>query len=192
MRRRPGVVPFAINARQWQDAASAVHWACFPGTSQATLYAKGKIIPGFVDWHFFRMHFPKDAVLLRTLMLDSRRVETQLLHYDGLDWLGYSFAQGDDQTDADLVPADGAEKTISSKGGERVWQFHSRTQCLSCHNNQTEYAHAFAPRTLNRAGPDGRNQLIALTEMGLLRRRSGRQDAAAVRCQIGRERTKAR
>lgn len=165
----PGVVPFVINARQWQDGATAQHWAAFPGTSQATLYKNGKVIPGFVDWHYFRMHFPKDAVLIRTLSLGGRRIETQLLHYDGLDWRGYSFAWRDDQSDADIVPAEGAEKTLPGTE-ERVWQFHSRTQCLSCHNNQTEYAHAFSPGQLNRIGPDGRNQLVALTEMGLLRR----------------------
>jgi len=165
-----GVVPFVITARQWQDGATAEHWAAFPGTTQMTLYDKGKPIPGFVDWHFFRMHFPKDAVLLRTLSLGSRRVETQIMHYDGLDWRGYSFAWRDDQSDADMVPADGAEKTISTKSGERVWQFHSRSQCMSCHNNQTEYAHAFHPVQLNRNLPDGRNQLVALSEIGLIRR----------------------
>ncbi len=165
-----GVVPFVINARQWQDGATAVHWAAFPGTSGATLYQNGKPIPGFVDWHNFRMHFPKDAVLLRTLSLDDRRIETQIMHYDGLDWHGYSFAWRDDQSDADLVPPDGAEKVLSGRKDERVWQFHSRSQCMSCHNNQTEYAHAFLPAQLNRNGPDGRNQLVALGELGLLRR----------------------
>ena len=63
---------------------------------------------------------PKDAVLVKTTRRDvlvagrevRRRVETQLLHFDGVDWRGYTFAWRDDQTDADLVPADGAEKTF--------------------------------------------------------------------------------
>ena len=63
------MIPFAINSRQWQDGATAEHWAAFPGTSAATLYATGKPIPGLVSWHKFRVHFPKDAVLLRTLSL---------------------------------------------------------------------------------------------------------------------------
>jgi putative heme-binding domain-containing protein len=178
-----GVVPFAINGRQWQDGATAEHWAALPGTSAATLHQAGKPIPGMVYWHSFRMHFPKDAVLLRTLSLAGRRVETQLLHYDGVDWRGYSFAWRDDQADADLVAADGAEKEVRDPtsplsplgrgvGGEgtRLWQFHSRTQCLLCHNNQSEYALAFLPEQLNRPGPDGRNQLISLTELGYILR----------------------
>jgi putative heme-binding domain-containing protein len=41
---------------------------------------------------------------------------------------------------------------------------------MSCHSNQSEYALAFLPEQLNRAGADGRNQLVSLTESGYLRR----------------------
>ena len=183
-----GVTPFVVNARQWQDGASAEHWAAFPGTSSATLHATGKPIPGNVDWHNFRIHFPKDAVLLRTLSLDGRRVETQILHFDSVDWRGYSFAWRDDQSEADLVPAEGAEKTfarasgldsdkpeaqakaVPGKGRERVWQFQSRSQCLSCHSSWSEYALAFQPAQLSRNAPDGHNQLAAFTQGGLIHR----------------------
>jgi putative heme-binding domain-containing protein len=167
-----GVIPFAVNGRQWLDGATAEHWAAFPGASAATLHSEGTPIPGMVYWHSFRMHFPRDAVLLRTLSLAGRRVETQLLHYDGVDWRGYSFAWRDDQADADLVAADGAEKEVRDADTKRtrVWQFLSRTQCLLCHNNQSEYALAFLPEQLNRSGIDGRNQLVSFTERGYMRR----------------------
>jgi putative heme-binding domain-containing protein len=166
-----GVVPFNINVRQWQDGATAQHWVAFPGESFANLHAgKGKPLPGNVDWHNFRLHFPKDAVLVRTLSLGGKRVETQILHFDGVDWHAYSFAWRDDQTDADLVPADGAEKEITVDKQQRVWQFHSRTQCMSCHSSWSEYALAFQPEQLHRPGPDGRNQLAAFTESGMIHR----------------------
>src|SRR5262245_28052218 len=165
-----GVIPFTLNSRQWQDGATAEYWAAFPGVSSATLYATGKPVPGLVYWHNFRMHFPKDAVLVRTLSLAGRRLETQLLHYDGVDWRGYTFAWRDDQSDADLVPAEGAEKEVREGERTRVWQCHSCSQWMSCHSNQSEYALAFLPEQLNRPGPDGRNQLVALTEAGFLRR----------------------
>src|SRR4029079_1490019 len=130
----------------------------------------GKPVPGLVYWHNFRMHFPKDAVLVRTLSLGPTRVETQLLHYDGVDWRAYTYAWRDDQADADLVPADGAERELRIGGRNRVWQFLSRSQCMSCHSNQSEYALGFIPEQLNRPGPDGRNQLVSLTELGLIRR----------------------
>jgi len=170
----PGVVRFAVNSRQWQDGARAEHWAAFPGLSSATLHTTAKPIPGMVYWHNFRMHFPKDTVLLRTLSLGTRRLETQLLHYDGVDWRPYTFAWRDDQADADLVPADGAEKeVVRGRGPEtapELWQFQSRSQCMLCHNNQSEYALAFLPEQLNRTGRDGRNQLVSLSEAGYIRR----------------------
>lgn len=165
-----GVLPFAVNSRQWQDGATAEHWVAFPGESFATLHAAGKPIPGMVDWHNFHLHFPKDAVLVRTISLHGRRLETQLLHFDGVDWNPYTFAWRDDQTDADLVPADGAEKEVGEGTSKRFWQFHSRSQCMSCHSSWSEYALAFQPEQLNRSGADGRNQLVALTEMGYIRR----------------------
>jgi putative heme-binding domain-containing protein len=165
-----GVVPFAVNSRQWQDGATAEHWVAFPGESTATLYTTGKPIPGNVDWHNFRMHFPKDAVLVRTLSLGAQRVETQLLHFDGVDWHPYAFAWRDDQGDADLVASDGAEMEVRDGKQKRAWQFHSRSQCMSCHNSWAEYALAFQPEQLNRPGPDDRNQLVAFTESGFIHR----------------------
>jgi putative heme-binding domain-containing protein len=166
----PGVLPFAVNSRQWQDGARAEHWFAFPGTSSANLYVTGRPIPGNVDWHNFRMHFPKDAVLMKTIYLGWQRVETQLMHFDGVDWHAYTFAWRDNQTDADLVPADGFDREVTNGPQKRIWSFHSRTQCLSCHSSWSEYALGFQTEQLNRSGADGRNQLVAFTEAGLIRR----------------------
>lgn len=165
-----GVIPFTLNSRQWQDGATAEHWVALPGVSSAVLHADAKPIAGMVDWHNFRLHFPENAVLARTLSLAGRRLETQLLHFDGIDWQPYTYAWRDDQADADLVPADGAEKEVLDGNQKRLWQFHSRSQCRSCHSSWSEYALAFQPEQLNRPGPDGRNQLAALSEWGLIRR----------------------
>jgi putative heme-binding domain-containing protein len=169
-RPEAGVVPFLVNSRQWQDGATAEHWAAFPGVSSATLYADPQPIPGMVDWHDFRMHFPANAVLVRTVSSGGKRLETQLLHFDGIDWQPYTYAWRDDQADADLVPADGGEREISVGDQKRLWQFHSRSQCRSCHSSWSEYALGFQTEQLNRPGFDGQNQLVALSEMGLIRR----------------------
>ena len=142
------------------------------------------------------MQFPKDAVLVKTISLDvldgkqlvEKRVETQLLHFDGDDWRGYSYAWRDDQSDADLVPTDGTEKVFPVAAGGRVekgnwtplgkhelvWTFHSRTQCISCHNSWSEYALAFTTRQLNRpplfGGGTAPNQLVHLTQQGYAKR----------------------
>ncbi len=166
----PGVFSFAVNSRQWQDGATAEYLVGLPGLSSVALHAKGKPIPGLVDWHSFRVHFPKDAVLARTLSLAGRRMETQILLYEGVDWRAYTFAWRDDQTDADLVPAEGAEKEVNDGKQKRIWQYHSRSQCMSCHSNSSEYALAFLPEQLNRPGSDGQNQLVAFTKAGYIQR----------------------
>ncbi len=180
-----GVVPFRVTAEQWADGATAERWAAFPGTSGATAYPSARPLPGQVSWHNFRLQFPADAVLVKTFTLETeagnpatrRRVETQLLHFDGVDWRAYTFAWRDDGTDADLVPAAGTEKVFALKdkdhpGGtrEQVWTFQSRTQCLQCHSVRSEYALGFNLSQLNRAGPDGANQLVHFGTTGHLRR----------------------
>ncbi len=185
----PGVYKFEINAHQWQDFATAEHFVALPGTSAVTDYEQEKPLPGNrADWHNFRLHFPKGAVLVKTISLElergnpatRRRVETQLLHFDGLEWHGYSYAWRDDQTDADLVPADGAEKVFSVKDPvfgdgmrEQVWTFHNRGQCAQCHNAWSKYSLAFNLEQMNRpiSTPAGaKNQLTWLGELGLTSR----------------------
>lgn len=178
-----GVIPFFPNAQQWQDGARARHYLALPGISSVTLHTEPRPIPGQVFWHNFRMHFPKDAVLVKTISLDTmsgeRRVETQILHWDGEDWRGYSYQWRDNQSEADLVPADGAEKPLMVEdfrvsGGKReqLWTFHSRTQCLSCHNAWAEYALAFNVGQLNMSHLVGSasNQMIRLTREGYISR----------------------
>ena len=177
-----GVIRYEPILPQWQDGATATHWLGLPGTSAVSLFEKARPLPGQVNWHNFAMQYPAGAVLAKTIRLDladgkgTRPVETQILHHDGEDWRGYTFAWRDDGSDADLVPADGAEKTFvvadrTMPGGKReqVWTYYSRTQCLSCHNAWSEYALSFVPKQLNPIRARGeQSQLIALSRQGYI------------------------
>jgi putative heme-binding domain-containing protein len=198
-----GVIRFRPVASQWQDGADAEYFLALPGLSSVKLFEKPRPLPGQVFWHNFSMQFPKDAVLVKTISLGNivgrdglhrRRVETQILHFDGEDWHPYAYAWRDDQSDADLVPAEGGEKvfTVAAKvvvdrfdghaaeKREQVWTFHSRNQCMQCHNSWSEYALAFSPAQLNcRYGeaPHGdRNQLVSLTQGGFVQRVGANDD----------------
>ena len=122
-----GVIPFFPNARQWQDGATAEYLIALPDKSSVSFFDKPRPLPGQVFWHDFKMQFPRDTVLVKTISLDvlvegrqvEKRIETQMLHYDGEDWRGYSYAWRNDQTDADLVPADGAEATYTVAAGRK-------------------------------------------------------------------------
>jgi putative heme-binding domain-containing protein len=179
-----GVVPFSVNAAQWADYATSERFLALPGTTTAKMYDSPIPIPGgFFSGTVF---FPKDGVLAKTISLEMERgnpasrlrLETQLLHYDGENWLGYSYRWNDAQTDADLVPAAGAELALTviderAPGGKRkqTWHFPSRAQCLTCHNPWAGHALAFTLPQLNRDHEYGSvtdNQLRAFRHSGLI------------------------
>ncbi len=179
-----GVKPFAVNAPMWSDGATAERFVAVPNGEKIKHFEERQKL-GYVDWLPFHLVFPKDAVLGRTLTLElspgkAKRVETQLLHFDGAFWQAYSYMWRDDQSDADLVPFDGSEKVFRVAdqrvpGGEReqVWNFASRPQCLTCHTPWAEVSLGFNFDQLNKAvkvGDKDRNQLAVLCESGLLER----------------------
>ncbi len=183
-----GVYPFEIIAHQWQDYTTSEYLVGLPGTSVVTDFANKKTPPGDVTWRPYHIHLPKDGVLAKTISIEmergnpatNKRLETQILHFDGDNWQAYTYAWRDDQTDADLVPADGSEKSFTVKdnsypGGTRdqTWTYASRVQCMQCHSTWSEYALGFNREQLNRpvqtvAGT--KNQLSWLGEFGLMDR----------------------
>lgn len=178
-----GVLPFSVNAEQWSDYASAERFIGIPGTGTASWYPRPKRIPGSM---FDRtIYVPKDTVLGKTLSLEMqagnpasrRRIETQVLHFDGRNWCAYTYEWNDEQSDAALVDAAGKARTVSiadarAANGRRqqTWRYSSRTECLRCHNPWSENLLAFNPAQLNRDHNYGSmtdNQLRTFRHIGL-------------------------
>ncbi len=88
----------------------------------------------------------------------SRRwIETQILHFDGLDWRPYTYEWNDNQTDALLLGPAGAERTFAvsdpeAGGGKRrqTWRFSGRGECDRCHNKWSGPPLAFNAAQLNK------------------------------------------
>jgi uncharacterized repeat protein (TIGR03806 family) len=170
----PGVVPFSINAEMWSDGATANRYIALPGHATASLDEHDK-------------SFPANGVLVKTLSLPlaqsgvvaEQPIETQVLHFDGRNWLGYSYAWNPEGTDAQLVAAEGAERKLnvadtSAQGGVRqqTWRFASRAECMRCHNLWSGYRLAFRTGQLNRDHQYGKaadNQLRTLAHIGLVK-----------------------
>lgn len=168
----PGVIPYSINAEPWADHAVADRWIAIPGDLSISL-DKGK-------WQY-----PKDTVLAKTLSMEvsvagqngRRKLETQILHFDGLEWKPYTYEWNDKQTDASLVSAAGLDRTMltpdtDSPGGMRsqTWRLASRAECLRCHNIWSGPPLAFHSPQLNRKSDNPANsvsQLEAFAAMGL-------------------------
>ncbi|MGZ0166946.1 MAG: PQQ-dependent sugar dehydrogenase [Planctomycetales bacterium] len=176
-----GVVPFSIQAAQWSDYATAERWLGLTNDSSIGLQNRPTAVGGSM---FKRtMDFPNDAVLMKTLSLEmvrgepvsERKIETQILHFNGYDWRGYSYRWNANQTDAELVEAGGTTAAFeiddeTAPGGSRrqTWKFPSRMECIRCHNPWAEFSLAFNVAQLNRPHEQtGGNQLAALQRLGV-------------------------
>ncbi len=181
----PGVLPYAINAEAWADGATAERLLALPGDTTLALEDRQNPQQGFIRGKF---RFPRDGVLAKTLSIDTtpgrpggeRRVETQLLHFDGSQWRAYAYLWNDGQTDADLVAAegttvrlevaDGADPTVLHRLTHRVV---SRTECLTCHSSRGGTLYGFVPAQLRGPGGPGDgmdpvDRLAGLVEAGVL------------------------
>lgn len=154
----PGVLSYSINAEPWADHAVAERFIAIPDERSIPNFFPVKAVGAATT-------FPQDSVLVKTLSLDMqrgkpasrRRIETQILHFDGIDWQTYSYQWNDDQSDAVLLDAPGAERTFdiadaNSAGGKRhqTWRFASRAECQRCHNKWSGFALGFIPAQLNK------------------------------------------
>jgi len=137
-----GVLPFEIAEPMWQDGASASRFVALPeGKSIKTTTSGNTAKPNYkVEW-------PAESVLARTITL-KKKIETQVLHFDGETWNGYSYRWNDQGSDADLVGADGDEFTID----KQPWRIHGRAECARCHNNWSGFALGFQPDQLVSIG----------------------------------------
>ena len=181
-----GVVAYSINAAAWADHALSTRLVAVPDDL--------KIQPS----HGNMYDFPQDSVLVKTLSLDMemgnpttrRRIETQLLHYDGRDWQTYTYAWNDAQSDAELQAAAGAERIFDivdedAPNGVRrqTWRYASRAECQRCHNNWSGPVLAFNTLQLNKDHdyPGERaSQLGTLAQIQLLARPVADKDLSSL------------
>ena len=148
-----GVYPFSIHAPTWQDGYESSYWIGLPG--------KGRM-EAFVAYRdklpLLRFEKPANTVLAKTIHKNGKRVETQILHFDGY-WNGYSYQWNEAQTDATLVSKEGLETTIDGK----PYRFPSRDECVRCHGSNFHRPLAFLPGQINKD-----RQLETFLELGLI------------------------
>lgn len=175
----PGVVSYEINAPRWADHAYAERWVGFPDHSGVKIaqFSKGVVFGG--QWRL-----PEGAVFAKTYSLEmergnaasARKIETQILHFDGSLCGAYTYRWNDEQTDATLVPAQGedAEFTVkdpNSPGGTigQKWRFFSRSECGRCHTMWNGFTPGFNKLQLDRTTQvAGGRQIDLLSRIGLV------------------------
>ena len=182
----PGVTPFEVAAEAWADHATSRRFIGLPGTGSVKFNPGKAPVQG--SMFSTKLGYPPGTVLAKTFSIEmragdpksQRKLETQLLHFDGRHWHGYSYAWNDAGTDADLVAAEGKSLPLAivddaAPGGrrEQSWRFLGRNECQRCHNEWAGTTLAFDVAQLNRDVPaagGGKpvNQLREFRARGLL------------------------
>ncbi len=138
----PGVYPFSINAPTWQDGLESRYWIGLPGKGSIEAYVNYR-----EEIPLMGYRQPTDTVLAKTIHNNGKRIETQILHFDGY-WNGYSYRWNADQTDAVLVPKEGLDTIID----EKPYHFPARSECVRCHGSNFNRPLAFYPGQIDRDG----------------------------------------
>src|SRR5206468_1066198 len=124
----------------WGDNAFKERWIALPGADTTIEFMKSR------GWHF-----PDGAVIVKSFGLEmqpgvfaSRRwVETRLLTRQEGEWVGYSYAWNDEQTEAFLVDGKGLDRPYAIKTPasehKQVWHYPSRAECMVCHSRAAEW-----------------------------------------------------
>lgn len=183
---KPGVIPYSVNSPLWSDGAEKARFLAIP----AGAIEEGKPPIGFSKGHR-SWSFPDSTVLVKSFGIETRDgdpashrwIETRLLLKEQGEWVGYSYAWNNEQTDATLVQKAGADQSFAiehADGTERRfdWHYPSRTECMVCHSRAANFVLGLSTPQLNRDhvyldADTGEtrtdNQLRVLGHLGLIR-----------------------
>ncbi len=165
-RLQPALIPYTVNAPLWSDGAHKERAIALPELETIGFSEQG-------HWQF-----PEKTVLVKSFSLDmadgSRKwIETRLLTLQQGEWYGYSYRWQDDQRDAHLVDANGTSQTFRlCDGGELVWRYPSRIECMVCHTRAANYVLGLTTLQMNcdlSTNTGTVNQLTALEQLGVFR-----------------------
>ncbi|MES2694511.1 MAG: PQQ-dependent sugar dehydrogenase [Verrucomicrobiota bacterium] len=166
----PGLVGYEPNVTFWSDHAKKRRWFALRDTTSKYGFnaAEHWTLPTGAVWV---KHF--DLELERGNPGSARRIETRFIVKTANDVYGITYRWNAEQTNATLVPEEGADETfmVRENGVTRpqTWRYPSRGECLSCHTPTGGYALSFNTAQLNRSFPnDPDNQLAALAAAGYL------------------------
>lgn len=168
-----GLIPYGVTAPLWSDNADKARWIALPPGGSIQLTER---------WGW---EFPNETVLMKSFALETavgdprtrQWVETRLMLKRDNEWVGYSYAWNEEQTDAFLVDSGGADREIPLGAGQQPdrlkWHYPSRTECMVCHTRAANFVLGISTLQLNSDHDYGdgvpRNQLATLEALGVLR-----------------------
>ncbi|MDP3069326.1 MAG: PQQ-dependent sugar dehydrogenase [Opitutaceae bacterium] len=141
-----GVLAYTINAPGWHDGATGAHHLAVP--AGGTIDINGK------TWEA-----PDGTVLVQTLSVAGRRIETRVLARAQGDWAGYTYVWDAAQRDAALADKGGAD--LNLRDGQ-PWRVPSRAECLMCHTREATFSLTLREAQLNTGDQLARWEAMAL------------------------------
>ncbi len=166
----PGVVPYDPNVPFWSDYAIKRRWFSVPNAADKLAFNESGTwnSPAGTVWV---KHFDIDTT--RGNSATRRRLETRFIVRNAGGIYGVTYRWNVAQTDADLVPDEGATETFNvvENGVTRsqTWIYPSRASCLNCHSAAAGYSLSFNTAQLNRSNVyagQTQNQIEALSAAG--------------------------
>jgi hypothetical protein len=173
-RPAPSLIAYDVNSPLWSDAAAKERYVSLPPGTKIGVkdcdVDPAKCAPiedggtGEEEGHW---DLPVKTVLVKTFIIDGKRVETRLLmRFAATTWLGFSYEWNDEETDATLL-ADFKDKPV----GDQTWHYPSRSQCLECHTKAGGRSLGLSTRQLDRMHPypeGAMNQVEKFVALGYL------------------------
>ena len=165
-----GIVPYEPNVSFWSDYALKSRWFSIPSVASDMAFSQDGLWT-FPAGQIWIKHF--DLELQRGVPASpKKRLETRFLVKNATGAYGITYKWRADNSDADLVGAEGLDETITVDVGgtptPQVWHYPSRNECMTCHTAATGHALSFNTRQLNRLYNHGieQNQIAALSNAG--------------------------
>lgn len=145
-----GLIEYDINHPFWSDGSEKRRWIGVPDAGEVAFSASAEWV------------FPVGTVIVKHFEMllaegdpnSAERLETRLLVHTQDGWQGFTYRWNDDQTDAVLLSGRETEElTIQlAAGGTRtqIYEYPSRTDCLTCHTEEAGFALGLKTVQLNR------------------------------------------
>jgi uncharacterized repeat protein (TIGR03806 family) len=175
----PGLLPYKVILPVFWDGATRERFIALPDKKKIHVrrtHRKADLLPptrtrvGLDRWGI-----PAGAVLMQTFFLEGKKVETQITMNDDEEWRFLSYKWNDAQTDAMLVPDEGAMAEIKiNSTTKQKWRFPSRAECAACHTHISMFAPGLHFGQLNRdvdyseLGGKTMNQIDMFRKVGFL------------------------
>ncbi len=151
-----GIIPYSVNSPLWSDRALKYRWMSIPSEAgsaeQQQILFNGNDSWTFPEGSVFIKHF--ELPLTTDPSGSTARLETRFFIV-GSGGVGYglTYQWNEDGTDATLLTVGDQKQFDITEGGQfaftQTWDFPSRDQCLSCHNDNADYVLGVNTHQLN-------------------------------------------